>query len=70
MECLVPVIQETQQMNFVNKFLSVIFQQFSINTETKIIKKTSEVFGKLIKIGGKKDQFFPKELIELQRFKD
>lgn len=51
-EYLAPVIQETQQIQFVNKFLSVIFQQFSFNTENKVIQKTADVFAKLVKMGG------------------
>lgn len=41
-------------LNFVNKFLSVVFQQFTINTDEKIIRKTAEVFGKLLRLGGSK----------------
>lgn len=51
-EYLTPMIQETQQIGFVNKFLSVIFQQFSFNTDLKIIQKAADVFGKLVKMGG------------------
>ncbi len=51
-EYLAPVIQETQQIQFVNKFLSVIFQQFSFNSESKIIEKTADVFAKLVRMGG------------------
>lgn len=51
-EYLTSVIQETQQIGFVNKFLSVIFQQFIFNTDLKIIQRAAEVFGKLVKMGG------------------
>lgn len=53
-EYLTSVIQETQQIGFVNKFLSVIFQQFIFNTDLKIIQRAAEVFGKLVKMGGEK----------------
>ena len=37
-----------------NKFLSVVFQQFTHNTDERIIKKTAEVFGRLLRLGGSK----------------
>jgi len=46
------VIQETETITFVNRFLSVIFQQFTFNNEVYILKKTAEVFGKLVRMGG------------------
>ena len=41
-------------MSFVNKFISVVFQQFSINNDEKILRITSEVYGKLLRLGGTK----------------
>ena len=41
-------------MSFVNKFISVVFQQFSQNNDEKILRLTSEVYGKLLKLGGTK----------------
>ena len=41
-------------MSFVNKFISVVFQQLSLSTEDRILKLASEVYGKLLKMGGTK----------------
>lgn len=46
------VVPESHLFSFVNKFLSVTFQQFQVNFETNIHKKTAEVFGKLLRLGG------------------
>lgn len=41
-------------MSFVNKFISVVFAQFSEKNDEKILKRTSSVYGKLLKLGGTK----------------
>ena len=52
LEKLSQVMPETHNFSFVNKFLSVTFQQFQINNEGSIHKKAAEVFGKLLRLGG------------------
>lgn len=41
-------------MSFVNRFLNAVFEQFQKNTEDRILRKTQEVYGKLLRIGGTK----------------
>jgi len=52
LEKLPQVMPETHNFSFVNKFLSVTFQQFQLNNDANIHKKAAEVFGKLLRIGG------------------
>ena len=62
MEKLPQVMPETHNFSFVNKFLSVTFQQFQLNNEASIHKKAAEVFGKLLRIGGSLHKFI-KEIL-------
>lgn len=57
-------MQESHIFSFVNKFLSVTFQQFQINNDSSIHKKAAEVFGKLLRLGG-----FIKFILNLQKNK-
>ncbi|EGR30890.1 phosphatidylinositol 3- and 4-kinase family protein, putative [Ichthyophthirius multifiliis] len=50
------VIQENQYMNFVNKFHTNVFQQFQENADQRYLKKTAEVYGRLLKLGGTRIQ--------------
>ena len=51
---LATVIPEVQVIAYVNKFLSVIFRQFTMHTDGQIFRRNAEVFGKLVKLGGSK----------------
>lgn len=39
-------------MNFWNKFNTLVFQQFQQNVEDRHLKKTADVFSRLLRLGG------------------
>jgi len=49
---LAPIIHETETFAFMNKFLSPVFQQFTIIEDVDALKRVAVVFGKLLRMGG------------------
>ncbi|KAL4492653.1 hypothetical protein ABPG73_010202 [Tetrahymena malaccensis] len=50
------VVQENQYINFWNKFYQLVLEQFQLMQEEKLLKKNTEVFGRLLRLGGQRVQ--------------